>query len=118
MKPYVLLYVTDVPRSRAWYEALGFGLRRLNRNGGWAELEWAGLLLYLHGADTPRPAGFALPGFEVTQPLDVLAARLRGAGIEAPDTAILDEGYGRTLDLRDPDGYVWQIVEHEPELYA
>ncbi len=31
---------------------------------------------------------------------------------------IVDEGFGRVLQLADPDGNVLTIVEHEPELYA
>ncbi|GAA5512025.1 hypothetical protein Dcar01_00739 [Deinococcus carri] len=117
MRPYVLIYATDVNRSRAWYERLGFRLRRVNRHGGWAELEWGDFLLYLHGTATPRPAGFALPGFEAQEPLEGVAARLAAAGV-LPDPVILDEGYGRVLRLRDPDGHDLEIVEHDPELYA
>ena len=117
MKPYVLLYVTDVPCSQAWYERLGFRLRRVNRHGGWAELEWDGFLLFLHSTSHPRPAGFALPGFEAQEGLEAVAGRLAQAGL-LPDPLILDEGYGRVLRLTDPDGYTLEIVEHEPELYA
>ena len=122
MRPYVLLYVTDVARSQAWYERLGFAPRRQGRHGTWAELLWTGsegegFLLYLHGNPEARPAGFALPGFEVSGPLEDVAARL--ALLSCGETpAIVDEGFGRTLNLRDPDGYEWQLVEHEPELYA
>lgn len=117
MRPYLLVYATDVARSALWYEALGFRPRRTNRNGGWAELEWGETLLFLHAASSPRPAGFALPGFEATEPLESVAARLAPlGGGEVPE--IVDEGYGRTLTLRDPDGYAWEIVEHDPELYA
>ena len=81
MRPYILLYVTDVARSQAWYERLGFAPRRQGRHGSWAEMLWMGsegqgFLLYLHGNPEARPAGFALPGFEVTGPLEDVAARL------------------------------------------
>lgn len=47
----------------------------------------------------------------------MLAQRLTGQlGLE--DLTIVDEGFGRTLSLTDPDGYEWMILEHEPELYA
>lgn len=117
MRPTILIYATDVSRSREWYERLGFRLRRVNRHGGWAELEWGELLLYLHGTAAPRPAGFALPGFEAQESLDVLAGRLVALGV-VTDPFILDEGFGRVLRLRDPDGYELDLVEHAPELYA
>ena len=108
--------------SQVWYERLGFTLRRTGRHGAWAELEWGapgtgGFLLFLHVEPAPRPAGFALPGFEVTEALEEVARRLAGLSYgEKPE--ILDEGYGRVLNLLDPDGYAWTLVEHEPELYA
>ncbi|GAA5532732.1 VOC family protein [Deinococcus aluminii] len=93
MRPYVLIYVTDVDRSRAWYERLGFRLRRLHRHGGWAELEWGEFLLYLHGTAAPRPAGFALPGFEAQEGLESLAARLSAAGV-LPDPSFSTRASG------------------------
>lgn len=59
MNPYVMLYVTDVARSRDCYERLGFTLRRVSRHGSWAELQWGEFLIFLHGKDMPRPAGNA-----------------------------------------------------------
>lgn len=117
MKPYLLIHASDVARSLEWYGRLGFYLRRVGRHGGWAELEWGDTLLFLHPAPTPRPAGFAMPGFEVTEPLETVAGRLSDAGLLS-EINILDEGFGRTLTLTDPDGYEWQLLEHEPELYA
>lgn len=117
MKPYVMLYVTNVPRSRAWYERLGFSLRRVSRQGSWAELAWGDFLLFLHGKDQPGPARFALPGFEATEPLEHLAQRL-SEQLGTENLTMLDKGFGHTLALSDPDGYEWLILEHEPELYA
>ena len=117
MKPYLLIHCTSAARSLGWYTKLGFTLRRQGRHGTWAELEWGDLLLFLHQSAAPHPGGFALPGFEVTEPLEGVLARL------APLTQdemppILDEGFGRTANLSDPDGYTWQLVEHQPERYA
>lgn len=117
MRPYLLIYCTDIPRSLAWYQALGFSFRRQGRHRSWAELEWGDLLLYLHGHSEVRPEGFALPGFEVQEPLEHVLARLAPLS-QREIPAILDEGFGRIANLHDPDGYVWQLVEHDPDLYA
>lgn len=63
MKPYILIHCTDTARSQAWYQALGFQPRRQGRHGTWAELEFGGLLLYLHQSAQRRPDGFALARF-------------------------------------------------------
>ncbi|MFC3860712.1 VOC family protein [Deinococcus antarcticus] len=117
MRPYLLIHCTDTARSSVWYQALGFQFRRQGRQHTWAELEWGGLLLFLHQSAAPRPEGFAMPGFEVTEPLEAVLKRL--APLTAGELpAILDEGFGRTATLHDPDGYAWSLNEHDPELYA
>lgn len=117
MKPYILIHCTDLPRSAAWYRALGFMPRRQGRQGTWAELHWDGLLLFLHQSGQRYPDGFAMPGFEVQQSLEGVLERL--ASVTGGETvSILDEAFGRVAFLRDPDGYEWQLIEHEPELYA
>ena len=77
----------------------------------------AGLLLFLHGSPARRAAGFALPGFEVTASLDTGGAHLATLSCgEVPK--IVDEGFGRTLTLLDPDRYAWTLTKHDPELYT
>ncbi|WP_293910802.1 VOC family protein [Deinococcus sp.] len=118
MRPSVLLCTADVARAEAFYVGLGFKLRRHSRSGGWTELEWSDLLLFLHHAQTLPPANGRLQlGFEAQEPLEILSARLIERGV-AVSAEIVDEGFGRTLSLRDPDDNELVIVEHEPELYA
>lgn len=117
MRPYILIHCTDTARSAAWYGALGFMPRRQGRHGTWAELEFGSLLLFLHASAERREEGFAMPGFEVQEPLEKVLERLAPL-LDEGTPEIVDEGFGRTLILHDPDGYAWQLNEHEPELYA
>lgn len=55
---------------------------------------------------TERPAALARLGFETTEDLAALAARLRAAGYEA--TAVLDSP-APSVQLRDPDGQHMEI---------
>lgn len=82
------------------------------------ELEFGTLLLFLHGANTLPAASERLQlGFEAQEPLENLAARLLESGVTV-NAEIVDEGFGRILELRDPDGNTLTIVENEPELYT
>ena len=118
MRPNLLLYTPDVERAADFYQRLGFTLRRRNRNGGWTELEFGTLLLFLHSTQSLPAVSKRLEfGFEAQQPLEQLAAQLLQSGVTI-SAEIVDEGFGRVLQLADPDGNVLTIVEHEPELYA
>jgi hypothetical protein len=51
---------------------------------------------------------------QTTEPLEALAERLRAAGFE-PE-AIVDENFGRSLRVIDPDGVLVQVNENDREL--
>jgi hypothetical protein len=51
---------------------------------------------------------------QTTEPLEALAERLRAAGSE-PE-AIVDENFGRSLRVIDPDGVLVQVNENDREL--
>jgi catechol 2,3-dioxygenase-like lactoylglutathione lyase family enzyme len=102
-----IVYVTDMERSLAFYEPLGFEPQ--TRGSHWSELR-AGdrAVLALHLADAT--------GMELAL---VAEGRLEGvqerrAGALA--RPIADEAFGRSLLLRDPDGRTLQVNEHDPEL--
>ena len=50
------------------------------------------------------------------EPLEKVAARLAAAGF--PAGPIMDENFGRSMVVHDPDGAAVQINEHHPELYT
>jgi hypothetical protein len=51
-----------------------------------------------------------------TEPLESLVGRLKASGIPF-EREITDEAFGRSVQVRDPDGLVIQINEHDPELH-
>jgi catechol 2,3-dioxygenase-like lactoylglutathione lyase family enzyme len=120
------LLVTDVERSIAFYEALGFAvIKRYDPNG---RLEFAGLeatsaakLMLARVERVPaRDRGHSNasgPGwlYLYTPDLEALRERLRSAGIE---TGKIEDGPGpgpnRQLCVRDPDGHGHMIAELWP----
>lgn len=124
MRPLALRYVRDVAAARRFYEALGLEVdfaSRPTRHGTttWVEMTGGPGALALHGiapgdgADLP-PVDLA---FEAEEPLEQVVARLTAAGF-APATAIVDESFGRSFAVRDPEGLLVQVNEHDRELQA
>lgn len=142
MKPMPIRYVRDMDAARRFYEALGLTLDFVSRPprrgpSAWAELRGDGGGLALHHAppeaepsdarpsearlseaqphDT-RPPGVEL-SFEADEPLEQVVERLLGAGYE-PATAIVDESFGRSFTVRDPEGLLIQVNELDRELQS
>jgi predicted lactoylglutathione lyase len=118
MKVMPIRYVTDVAVSARFYAALGLVQGDSSRSGNWTELNGSGGMLALHTArtsqqDSPQRVELA---FETREELEELAGRLTAAGFE-PE-AIVDENFGRSLHVIDPDGVLVQVNEHDRELYT
>lgn len=101
-----LWMTADVDGSARLLEALGLRRRTTSDSGGWVDLRAADGLQAVH-ADAPpdthagaATVSRAIPGFEHPD-LAALAAQLGRAGV---DSRLIDESYGRTLRLDDPDG--------------
>lgn len=91
-------FQTDLDEPRRILEALGLQAKIVSNRGGWVELVAdGGGFLGLHHGDKPH-IGLS---FLASGDLDAHAARLREAGF---DPAIIDEAFGRTIRLPDPDG--------------
>ncbi|WOF23007.1 hypothetical protein N8K70_16675 [Microbacterium betulae] len=103
----------DLDEPHRILEALGLRPRIVSDRGGWVELvAGGGGLVALHHGDEPLIGlSFLAPG-----DLDALAARLRDAGF---DPAVIDESYGRTVRVPDPDrgDEVW-INGAQDDLYG
>jgi catechol 2,3-dioxygenase-like lactoylglutathione lyase family enzyme len=114
MRVLPIRYCADVEASTRFYRALGLELGSATRTGGWVELPAAAGALALHraGAD----AGECELAFEADEPLEAVAARLTAAGYR-PEP-ILDEAYGRSLRVTDPDGVPVQVNENDRTLYT
>ncbi len=120
MKLRVIHFVPDVAEAARFYEALGLRPEVRARTGTWIELAAAGGELDLHdaasAADGEGREGFAV-NLVTAEPLEAVGRRLRDAGFP-PEGAAVDQGWGRSLFVRAPDGTVVQIDEQDPELYT
>ena len=121
MKPMPIRYVRDMDAARTFYEALGLTLDFISRKPRrgpspvWAELSGSGGGLALHYVpDNPTTAAVEL-GFEADEPLEGVVERLRAAGHE-PASEIVDESFGRSFTIHDPEGLLIQINETDHEL--
>jgi catechol 2,3-dioxygenase-like lactoylglutathione lyase family enzyme len=115
-----IVYITDMNRSIAFYEALGLRVSAKQRNDYWTELSLGDAILALHkDANLPDPHHNQrlILTLVTHEPLENLVEQLGRAGIQ-PKRAIADEAFGRSLLLHDPDGLPVQINEHEAELYT
>jgi catechol 2,3-dioxygenase-like lactoylglutathione lyase family enzyme len=114
-----IVYVTDMARSLDFYEGLGFQSTVQDRSLTWVELHVGDSILALHA--TPQLPDHTIAHVELAmvweEALETLAEKLQTAGISL-ERQITDEAFGRSLAVRDPDGLVIQINEHDRSLYA
>jgi catechol 2,3-dioxygenase-like lactoylglutathione lyase family enzyme len=113
MRVLPIRYCLDEASTR-FYRALGLELGAATRPGSWVELPAAAGILALHRSS--EDAGDCELAFEADEPLEAVAARLADAGF--PAEPILDESYGRSLRVRDPDGVYVQVNENDRSLYT
>lgn len=119
MKVMPIRYTDDIEAMVGFYRALGLGLNTVSRGGGWVDLTAAGGMVGLHVASSterPRTRGQCELSFESDERLDDVAARLHAAGYH--DAHIIDESFGRSLWVTDPDGVPVQVNESDPSLYT
>jgi catechol 2,3-dioxygenase-like lactoylglutathione lyase family enzyme len=114
MRVLPIRYCADVEASTRFYRALGLELGAATRPGSWVELPAAAGILALHRA--AEHAGDCELAFEADEPLEAVGARLAAAGF--PTEPIVDESYGRSLRVRDPDGVYVQVNENDRSLYT
>lgn len=117
MNPLPIVYVKNMDRSLAFFEALGG--QRSHASAHWAELRFGTAKIALHldedrQAGQPQQLGLA---FEAAAPLEHLLEHCRQRGLTVHQQ-ISDESFGRSLVLEDPDGLLIQVNEHDPELYG
>ena len=109
-------FTYDVAAMRRFLEVLGLQPRVAADGGGWVDftMDSTGMVA-LHDAEnvqTGFKAGETSLSFEADEPLEPLRDRLRAAGFA--DAHIVDEAYGRTLFVTDPDG-VWVAIDGRQE---
>ena len=108
-------YVADVAATRRFYAGLGLDLDPTSASSAvWAQLNAGAGALGIHdaAASKGRAPGTVELGFVTDEHLEDLATRLTADGY-AP--RIVDEDFGRSIRLTDPDGIELQIQEIDPE---
>ncbi len=107
-----IVYVTDIERSLPFYQALGAKLTEKGWNKYWTELQYGDAILALH-LWTAKAEGHGRVelAFVAHEKLEQVAERLTNAGIEL-HRQIADEAFGRSFQVKDPNGLVLQINEH------
>lgn len=107
----LVIRVSDIERSRPWYEDLGFSFAREQHGSGpvhyAAEQQGFVLELYPASAKNPVSAGVRL-GFMVSA-FDAVVSAKASAGQVIADPAVHD-GVRRAV-LVDPDGIKVEVVE-------
>lgn len=122
MRVMAIRYVRDVESAQRFYQTLGltleFASRRPRRGGPpvWMELAGtgSGANLALHHWDED-PASEVELSFQADGPLEQVVDRLRRSGYE-PATEIVDQAFGRSFTIRDPEGLLIQINENDYDL--
>ncbi|MER7796011.1 hypothetical protein [Microbacterium sp. NPDC096154] len=97
-------FAHDLHEPRRILAALGLGARIVGDAGGWVDLVAScGGSVGLHRLDTADTVSSPSIGlsFLAGGGLDALAERARAAGFDA---GVIDEAYGRTIRIPDPDG--------------
>ncbi len=116
MRVVPIRYSANVAASMRFYRALGLDAGSVSRPGAWAELPAASGMLAIHEAGGGTPVGTCELAFEADEPLGVITSRLRSAGFVP--TAIVDENFGHSVRVCDPDGVWVQVNAHDRELYT
>ena len=118
MQPMPILYVSDMSAALRFVRTLAPAATTVTASPMWSQLDVDGAPLALHAAEDPGAiAGFAEIAFTAHEPLEEVAARLVDAGYELAKP-IWDQAFGRSFQIRDPDGRPIQVNEHDPERYA
>ncbi|MEU4312166.1 VOC family protein [Nocardia sp. NPDC024068] len=107
-------YVADMAASRRFYEGLGLTYRAEGSVEVWAQLDAPAGAVGIHDAAVSkgRPPGTVELGFSTDQRLEDVSAKLTADGY---GHTVVDEDFGRSIRVTDPDGVVIQIQEIDSE---
>jgi catechol 2,3-dioxygenase-like lactoylglutathione lyase family enzyme len=108
-------YTDDVDAAVRFYRALGLDAGPMSRPGVWVELPASTGMLAIHKASGAE-VGTCELAFEADEPLADVVNRLRQAGFE-PEP-IVDENFGQSMRVRDPDGVWVQVNANDRDLYT
>ncbi|MFD7232600.1 VOC family protein [Streptomyces sp. NPDC059881] len=107
-------YVADVEASRDFYAGLGLAVLQEPGAAVWVRLTAAAGAVGVHAAAVSqgRPPGTTELGFATDEPLEEVAQRLEHNGYPYE---LVEENFGRSIRVTDPDGVVVQIQCIDPD---
>jgi catechol 2,3-dioxygenase-like lactoylglutathione lyase family enzyme len=116
VKLELILSVSSVERAAEFYQALGFELGARGVSPYWAEMTVGNSFIGLHRDDNlkTRDSGRVFVMLDAQMPLELMVDQLQRNEI-ALEREIADETFGRSIQVRDPDGMLIQINEHDPQ---
>jgi catechol 2,3-dioxygenase-like lactoylglutathione lyase family enzyme len=114
LRPMPILFVRNMRAALGFWRAFGLRLVARSRNGRWAELGGPRGGFALHLAEGQDDQRLELT-FESEGPMEPMAERLRSAGFIVED--IVDEGFGRSMQVHEPNGLLIQVNEQDKGLY-
>lgn len=114
-----MVHVRQMAATVSFLEALGGRVLQGSRDGDWVQVSIGGAEIGLlgHPANPEQGNGDVELNFESRTRLEHVERAARDAGIEVV-MPTSDEGFGRQLQLRTPDGLLVKINELDPELFT
>ena len=129
---FVNLPVTDLPRSKAFYEAVGFTNNPQFTNENAACMVWSDaiyVMLLTHDfwktfTDRAIPDAhesaqvFLCLSHDSREGVDAIVAKAGAAGGKAEPTPTQDHGFMYGSSFEDPDGHIWENNWMDPKVAA
>jgi hypothetical protein len=114
-----MVHVAQMSPAVAFYEALGASVEHGSRDGDFVMLVMGGrrLSVRAHPPNPSRTKGQVELHFETAADLTSVERDLAAHEVDIAQP-VTDEGFGRQLQVRSPDGLLIKINQLEPELYA
>jgi hypothetical protein len=105
-------FTSNVDEMRRFLELLGFKAHIVSERPGWVEMRGDVSIINLHSANREESS----VGYDTDEPLENLQRRLHDAGFS--DARIIDEAYGRMLEVTDPRGESVWVNERMRDTYG
>lgn len=105
-------FTANIDEMRRFLELLGFTAHIVSERQDWVVLRGDAGMISLHGAD--HEDSYVM--FDTDEPLETLCKRLKDGGFS--DAHIIDEAWGRVLEVTDPQGEQVQVNERMKDTYG
>ncbi len=111
MKLQPIVYTTDMESAVGWYSAV-LGSGPAFRSDVWTSFAEGGAYLALHRVDVLPEESRVELSLVAGESLEKIMDRLAAVNIPV-ERGIQEETFGRSFLLRDPEGLVIQVNEHQ-----